>query len=427
MTPNGRGGQRIAPRTATILFTGDSFVDWSIVDPFARADETLDLSWLIGTSGEVHAAATPDGARRAAEITAEAIAGRPAGSPPVAVVGPELPPEALTSPFDTRVTRSFSLVTEFPRSLSDTSRRAWRIARAWGLQPAAAPDPFLPPLGDRTVDVLAIHDVGFAYRTAPGTWYPADAPQPRHVVLSTMAPFAGNDLLGDLLQRVADRLTVIVAVMDLRKTGAPIGYPLSWERTAEEVDAAVRGHAIGRAARVVVQLELSGAVVVTRDGPTTLVFDPASSEGAWRKSHPGMMVGYPLCYLAALAPPLALGGDIDFPEAVRRGVAAARALHTEGLSVATGSSGPTLAGPAEAVTRALNEDPSDIIATYHPRADGALSIIAGTLGRDSLLETAERLALGGPRSLPLASPSRPSGTGRRSTARRSRSCAASAS
>ncbi|MEI6727825.1 MAG: hypothetical protein WCN81_16605, partial [Actinomycetes bacterium] len=384
----------MASQTATILVTGDVVVDWSFVDAHAHEDEILDLTWFVASGNQVHAAALPGGAGRAAQIMAAAVAALPADGPVIEVIGPALPPEVLVSPLDTRVTRSFSLVTRFPFSVDDRTHRVWRLGRVWGLAPAVSPDPFLPDLGDRTVDVLAIQDVGLGYRGAPETWYPADRGLPRHVVLSTMAPFSGNDLLDDLLRRAADRLTIVVPVVELRKTGSQIGYPLSWERTAEEVESAVRAHALGRAARVVVQLELSGAVVVDRDGPTTLVFDPSASEGSWRLRHPGTMVGYQLCYLAALAPAFAAGGVVDVPEAVRRAVAASRALHRQGLGLIEEPGGASLDYPAEAVGRALSEDPAEIIATFHPRADGERSIIAGALGGVSPLATAEQLAIG---------------------------------
>ncbi len=394
----------MASRTATILVTGDMVVDWCFVDAHAQEDEILDITWFVSSGNEVFAAAMPSGAGRAAQIMKTAVAALPDGGPAIDVIGPELPSEVLHSPLDGRVNRSFSLVTRFPSSLGDRTRQAWRMGRIWGLHQADAPQTFLPDLGDRSVDVLAIQDVGLGYRGAPETWYPGERPLPREIVLSTMAPFAGNALLDDLLRRAADRLTIVVPVMELRKTGSQIGYPLSWERTAEEVDAAVRAHLIGRAARVVVQLELSGAVVVSHDGPTTLVFDPSAAEGSFLRMHPGTMLGYQLCYVAALAPALAAGGKLDALEAVRRGVAASRGLHREGLAVVEEGGRPRLHYPAEAVARALNEEPAEIIATFHPRADGERSIISGTLGGVSPVETAEQLALNGPASLPAGIP-----------------------
>jgi hypothetical protein len=214
---------------------------------------------------------------------------------------------------------------------------------------------------------------------------------------------AGNPLLDDLKERAADRLTVIVSSADLRASGARIGYPLSWERTAEDVDAAVRSHPIGEAACVIVPLELSGAVIVRRDGATTLVFDPLSAEGAWQRQHPGEMVGHTLVHAAALARIDATASDDAVADAVGRGVAATRVLQREGLMKTEDAVGPALIYPTDAVAAALAAEPTGFLAVHHPRPDGQ-SIVGSTLGQSSMILTAERLALDGPASLPSSVP-----------------------
>jgi hypothetical protein len=214
---------------------------------------------------------------------------------------------------------------------------------------------------------------------------------------------AGNPLLDDLKERAADRLTVIVSSADLRASGARIGYPLSWERTAEDVDAAVRSHPIGEAACVIVPLELSGAVIVRRDGATTLVFDPLSAEGAWQRQHPGEMVGHTLVHAAALARIDATASDDVVADAVGRGVAATRVRQREGLMKTEDAVGPALIYPTDAVAAALAAEPTGFIAVHHPRPDGQC-IVGSTLGQSSMILTAERLALDGPASLPSSVP-----------------------
>lgn len=394
----------MSERDATILVTGDVFVDWSIANPSDADEGIFDLSWLVGSEAGVHAAALPGGAARAAQIIAALTDRRPTAGRPLRLIGPQLPPETLTSPFDRRVSRSFSLATRFPRSLDDTGTAVWRIGRVWGIQPAAQRHSFLPDLSAQPVDVLAIQDIGLAYRHAPALWHRISTDPPPRIVIATMAPLNDNALLDDLLAHAAGRTTVIVTSGDLRRAGANIGYPLSWERTAEAVDAAVRGHSLGEAAQVVVLLELAGALIVRRDGPTTLAFDPHASEGSWRQRHPGEMVGHTLCHLAALATAFAADGDSDSTDAVRRAIVASRALHLTGLLETEGPLGPTLSYPLEAIAGALTSEPREIAVTCHPRPDGRRSIVAGSLGHESMLHTAEQLALGGPLSLPLGIP-----------------------
>ena len=112
---------------------------------------------------------------------------------------------------------------------------------------------------DGALDVVAIHDMDLGYRSHPGAWRAWQKAEPAAIVLSTIEPFDDNPLLALLLERYADRLTVVVPIVELRKSGASVGHPLSWERSAEEVDAAVRAHPLGTARRVVVQLELRRA------------------------------------------------------------------------------------------------------------------------------------------------------------------------
>ena len=393
----------MASHVRRILATGDATVEWTFVDPHARGAGEVDMTWLVTAGNEVQALCMPGAAGRAHELIAAAAAAQGDGVRPE-VLGPQLPPEALTSPLDARVTRLYGLLRRFPRSTTARGETAWRIAHVWGLQRAEQPDPFLPPLLDDGVDVVAIQDLSLGYRDRPDAWYHAGRPLPSSLVLSTMAPFAGNPLLEDLLERAADRLTIIVPVMELRKTGVQIGYPLSWERTAEEVDAAVRAHPIGRAARVVVQLELSGAVIVEHATKTTLVYDPTMQEGAWLASRPGVVPGYQLCYLAALSTAFAADVAADVTGAVRRAVAATRTLHATGMIEVDGPHGETLAYPSAAVAETLQSEPADIIATYHPQTGGARSIIAGSLGGETLLQAAEQLVVGGPESLPAGIP-----------------------
>ena len=384
-----------APR---ILATGDVTVDWSFVELGGSALDGLSMAWAWSEGIDVRAVRFAGGASRIAEMLSAAA--RPGGA--VEIIAPALPPEALASPLDARVTRTFSSIARFPRSSTDRTP-VWRIERFWGRHPAETFSAFVPPMDDTPIDVVTIHDLALDYRRQPEEWRAWEDAEPRAVILSTVAPFDDSPLLARLLERWADRLSVILPISELRRTGAPIGYPLSWERTAEEVDAAVRSHQLGGAARVVVQLELSGALVIERGGGTTLVFDPSVPEGAWMAERRGLMPAYPLCYATALALPLARDEDFNAVEAVRRAVQATRVLLDEGLGDGKASA-TALDYPMAAVAQALTEDPADIHATLHPRPDGSTSIIAETIDAGAMVKAAMQLALGGPESLPPGVP-----------------------
>ena len=392
----------MASTNPTILSTGDITADWSFVDLAGASTSGIDMAWAWSEGYDVRAVSFAGGAMRAAELLEAAAAQAPQGSAP-RILKPRLSAEMLSSPLDPRITRTFSSVAQFPRSRTDRSP-VWRFSRFWGRNQSAESTDHLPDLSGEHIDVVTIHDLNLGYREAPDAWSAWEAAGPSAIVLSTVEPFAGNALLRHLLERHADKLSIVVPIVELRKSGAPIGYPLSWERSAEEVDAAVRGGLLGGASRVVVQLELSGALIVERSGATTLVFDPSVPEGAWAAARPGLMPAYPLCYLAALALPLAADEPFDAVEAVRRAVQATRVLLNEGLHAGKGDADWAFSYPMEAVARALHEEPGEIHATLHPRPDGSTTIIAGTIGPEAMLEAAVQLALGGPESLPPGVP-----------------------
>jgi hypothetical protein len=380
-----------------ILATGDVTADWSFVAADG-AGRVLDTAWAWTVALDAGAVSFGGGALRLAEMLQVAAAQTPGGP---LVVGPAPPPDLLASPLDQRVTRTFSIVSSMPRSRDDATP-VWRFQRFMGRRPAQRFDCFLPSLAE-PADVVAIQDLDLGYRAQPQAWGAWRDGEPRAIVLSTSEPFTDNPLLLELLETRADRLTVVVRVVELRKSGASVSHPLSWERTAEEVDAAVRGHLLGRARRVVVQLELSGALLVERDGDTTLVFDPSVPEGGWMARFQGVMPAYPLCYVTALALPLATGQAFDVSEAVRRAVQASRVLLREGLQPAPEHPGE-LRYPMEGVAAALRAEPADIHATLHPVPDGRTTIIDRAIGPDAMVEAAMKLALGGPGSLPPGVP-----------------------
>jgi hypothetical protein len=94
----------------------------------------------------------------------------------------------------------------------------------------------------------------------------------------------------------------------------------------------------------------------------------------------------------------------DVVEAVRRAVQATRVLLRDGLRRVDQEGQAAFLYPLDTVAQALLEEPGEIHATLHPRPDGSASIIAGTIGRDAMLDAAMELAVGGPQSLPRGVP-----------------------
>ena len=207
----------------------------------------------------------------------------------------------------------------------------------------------------------------------------------------------GNPLLSTLLELYPDRLTVLAGIADLRKGGAAIGMALSWEQLAEETDATVRRMALSRASRTVVSVGLEGAVLVERDGPTTLAFDPRHLEGEYLSARAGLMGAYHLAGIAALVWGSLL--DEDPATSACRGIAGGRALQDSGFVAGKGHGGPDLDYPFARVAAARAADPTLFRAVRHPAGESR-SILAQTFDADALADAAVDAVLGGPESLP---------------------------
>jgi hypothetical protein len=379
-----------------IRVAGDVTIDWMVVNPGAEKARTTEFSGVWWSGISTRAVAQPGGAALLAGVLAEMAAA--SAPPPFALVGPEVGTGALTQPSDPAWTRSYTSWSRFPEG----DARAWRIAEFWGMDPGSAPLTASAPLaGD--CSVVAIDDANLGFRDAAEAW-PAGLAEgtPGSVLLKMSAPVALGPLWERLVAVQADRLTLLVPVNDLRKGGGQIGHALSWDRVFEEVDAAVRAHALGRAARVVVLLGVAGAVLVERDGPSTLVFDPVGMEGDWETRRPGWMMGYATCVAAALADALVGEPAPDrarLADALGRGLAAARSLHAAGYAEASGPSGPTIGFPFAVVSASLAKPAADF-ATFErrPGDDAPPSILAARLSGD-LERVARDVVLRGPRSV----------------------------
>lgn len=309
---------------ATIGVIGDVTIDWAVVTA-PEVDAQLQHAYLWERKGTVTLAAMPGGAALLASLVQRAGGGPVVTSP--------VPAEALTDPGFARIPRSFTRWALFPESRGASVGR-WRMNEFLGQAPAtdaAAGDAIAGPA------VLVIDDANLGFRDAPGRWEHtlASLPAEAQVFLKTTPPIASGALWERLIGSCPERLTVYVSLGDLRKEDAPIGQPLSWERTALEVVQAVRRHPeLRKAGCVVVGIGLSGAVVVRPGAEATLVYDPAHLEADWEAKHPGTPWGVGSALTAALAALVAREPASEVCDSLGSGLGAARAMHKSGLALA---------------------------------------------------------------------------------------------
>ena len=387
----------------TIVVTGDVTIDWLLLSDGGKPTGGLDFIWMWGGGAySCRALAGVGGAASHADILRHTVT--QGGLEGLRIVGPRVPAEALASPQHPGYSHTFADIARFPREAGDGHRSAWRIAEFKGTDPARRAPAGREGPAPAAPDTLVIVDHAIGYREhVPDLAGLLAAGPPKAIVWQTGAPLTGSPLADLLLEEHADRLTVVTSSDELRKSGAEVGYPLSWEQLTEEVIAAVAAGPLARARRVIVIVGASGAVLLERGGDNVLVFDPRSQEGDWGKRHPGIGAGYGRCLDAAVTLQLTSDGEASLVEAVKRGLGAARAAHVTGFHVDGPRDGPGGPFPLDEVADALL-DGGDEFASMVYRPDTGGSILAQTHAGTSLAEVAAAAAVYGVASLPHSIP-----------------------
>ena len=290
----------VPPPARTIAVAGDVSVDWLLPSSAGERRAPVDFIWMWGGAYACRAISSSGGAASHAKILRAAA--QAAGLSGVTVVGPEVPAEALASPYQRSYTSTYARIQRFPRELgSQGDNTAWRIAEFLGSDPSpATPTAQEGPAPER-IDTLLLVDHAQGYRDRPAGLPPLLNAKPRAIVWQTGAPHTGSTLADLLLGEHRDALTVITSSDELRKSGHQVGYALSWEQLAEEVLGAVAADVISQAQRVIVVIGAVGALIVEHEGANVLVFDSRSQEGDWGKRYPGVGAAYGRCIDAAVA------------------------------------------------------------------------------------------------------------------------------
>lgn len=335
-----------------ILVTGDSTIDWFITEPAVSVGDIAEMRyvWTLGDGpgiGGVHGGAAFD-ADLLSAIGAEA-------SEAPRVVGPEIVEDIAKNPSSPRITRTFSTWALQPDTVGN-KRLVWRMSRFLGIHRAQVVDPTLfPSRASMAPACILIEDGNQQFRNTPNLW-PTEAIGCGGQVLVRQTGAVGTGPLWEYLNEyAADRITLFCTVGDLRKDGAPIGQPLSWERTAQDVVSAVRSiPSLGQVRRVVVGLSASGAVIVDRNGEDLLIYDPRAQEGDWERNRPGLQFGAGTMVLVAIAWAYGRAGlDADVRRAVIDGIETSRLLHHDGFAAERDESGTKVTFPIASLAASL--------------------------------------------------------------------------
>ncbi len=345
-----------------MLVTGDSTVDWTIAEPKGRSGSAIEsrYAWTMFDGPGVSSIAGGAALDFAILQAASQVSGEN-----VSISGPVIPREILGDPQSAQITRSFSSWAPLLKT-TDGKELAWRMERFIGLHPAGGYS-----MNTATSHIefepacILIEDGNLFFRTDSAFW-PKQLESPgAQIVIRQTGALGSGPLWQHLMEYVADRTTLFCTVGDMRREGAPIGQPLSWERTAQDVVSAVRARPeLARARRVVVGLASSGAVIVDREGADRLVYDARSQEGDWERRRPGQQFGAGTMVVDAIAWELGTRGvDADLRAAVVSGIETARVLHEQGFQATATESGIRIAFPYDRVAESIAggvDDDSDI-------------------------------------------------------------------
>lgn len=389
-------------RPRTIVVAGDVSVDWLLPSSAGERRAPLDFIWMWGGDYASRAISSSGGAASHAKILRAAAAAAGLGET-LTVLGPEVPREALASPYESTYTRTFARVARFPRELGVRGASAWRIAEFLGSDVAGAETTPAVTEGPRHIDTLLLVDHAQGYRDDPCGVEELLAAAPRSILWQTGAPLSGSPLAERLLAAHADALTVITSSDELRKAGHQVGYALSWEQLTEEIAAAVACDPLSAARRVIVVIGGAGALIIEREQPAELVFDARTQEGDWGARFPGIGAAYGRCVDAAVALALSSTGEPRVSAALECGLAAARVAHLEGFRVDLERDVFADPFPLEAVAAALVGD-TDQFASVVYRPEKGASILAQTYADGELAGVAAATAVNGSSSLPRGIP-----------------------
>ncbi|HET9662183.1 MAG TPA: hypothetical protein VFP05_17795 [Thermomicrobiales bacterium] len=334
------------------MVVGDSTVDWTIAEPPGRSSDSVDAryAWTLYDGPGVSSIA---GGSALDTAILKAVSAYTGDSVPIA--GPVIPPAILGDPQSAEITRTFSSWSALPK-ISGGRELAWRLERFIGLHPARG---FSSRVEASAADFdpacIMIEDGNQFFRTDPAYWPAQIDSSNAQIVVRQTGALGGGRLWDHLISTAADRTTLFCTVGDLRREGAPIGQPLSWERTAQDVASAVRARPeLRRARTVVVGLASSGAVIVDRDGVDRLVYDPRSQEGDWERLRPGQQFGAGTMVVDALAWELRTrGASADLRAAVVSGIETARVLHEHGFQAEPTESGIQIDFPYERIAESI--------------------------------------------------------------------------
>ncbi|WP_089934862.1 RyR domain-containing protein [Candidatus Entotheonella palauensis] len=204
-------------------------------------------------------------------------------------------------------------------------------------------------------ELLVLDHLGVGFSDHPHLWPTSlTSGNPGRIVLKTNAPPDQSLLLKTLLDKFADRLTIVIPADALRLRGARISTGLSWDRTIEEtvreMESGASAYDLARCRRVIIHFNGAGAASFTRCrlklGPPQpanadeviasqarferFVYHPKEVEGRWKSRLRGRMFGVGSLLTAVVARHEINPSNYPLFLALSRGLMSARHYYESG-------------------------------------------------------------------------------------------------
>jgi hypothetical protein len=383
----------------TVAVAGDLMVDWQLASSVAPATSQPDPTWAwYGGAPFFQLSSMPLGAEPLGELLQRSLSGphRPSGQvSDVVIIRQPLPADALTDPHYAGAARNFSLWGPMRGRGRDHTGEAWRINHVFGIAAATSPTPLSPAAPHEPPGVVALVDLEKGFRDQPDRWrHLLDGDARPDVILSASLPLGAGVLWDELAARHADRLTVVTDAGDLRHALLGVERPRSWEHVYGHILDAVAASPLRVARHIVITLDFLGAVVIERDGPSSLVFDPHLQADEGYRLGEGYVPGHPPVMVTALVRAALTGQDVI--DGVLHGLTASRDLHINGYDVVGEAREERPVFPLDRCTGVLcgaAEDLTRVSLDAHQLATS--SILLETLKGDALEAASRRVACEG--------------------------------
>lgn len=218
-----------------------------------------------------------------------------------------------------------------------------------GYMPNLRTEAYLPRANPptETPDIVVIDDSGIGFRDAThqNLWsFVREGSKrqcPSWVALKLTGTVGNSALWDEITGQCKDNLVVIVPAEELRRRDVRLSRGLSWEATAEDLAAELRGNPLLKpllkARHLIVTFQSDAAFWLDKDHGTEtslLVFDASRAEGEWSESQgKGGAFGFLSCITAAIVRELCRAKDGDQPDleaALVAGLGASRELRRLG-------------------------------------------------------------------------------------------------